>query len=444
MLYLLYNLALALGFLVTLPYWLLRIAAQSKYRAGLWQKLGFLPPHIRDIHGARVIWVHAVSVGEVLAVSGLVKHLQETFPKHRVLVSTTTATGQKLARSRFGQENTFVFPLDFPFAVNAYLHALRPELIVLAETEFWPNFLRLSHKNGARVMVVNGRISDRSLPGYTRWREIMQKVLLNVNLFLVQSETDQQRLVAIGVDAEKVKVGGNLKFDVPALPELPITNELRSAFKSASASPVIVAGSTVEGEELLLLNAFRSLQASYPNALMVLAPRHPERFEAVARTVQEFGVQFWRRSQWQHEALSTGIFLLDSIGELGAVYSLADIAFVGGSLVPRGGHNIIEPAKHGVPIVVGTHMENFRDIIGIFKSHDAVRIAGVAELPLIFLELAGNPSERVALGQRALQTVQSQMGATARTVTALQELLPASLPIKSGNPASANPEHGHS
>lgn len=444
MLYLLYNLALALGFLVTLPYWLLRIAAQSKYRAGLWQKLGFVPAHIRDMHGTRVIWVHAVSVGEVLAVSGLVKHLQEACPEHRVLVSTTTATGQKLARSRFGQENTFVFPLDFPFAINAYLRALHPELIVLAETEFWPNFLRLSRKSGAHVVVVNGRISDRSFPGYMRWRKTMRKILRNVNLFLVQSETDQQRLMAIGVNAEKVKVGGNLKFDVPAPPALPITNELLSAFKSASASPIIVAGSTVEGEELLLLNAYRNLQASYPNAVMVLAPRHPERFEAVARTVQEFGVQFWRRSQWQHEAIRAGIFLLDSIGELGAVYSLADIAFVGGSLVPRGGHNIIEPAKHGVPIVVGTHMENFRDIIGIFKLHDAVRIVGVAELPLIFLELAGNSSERMALGQRALQTVQSQMGATAKTVTALQELLPASLPIQSGNPASANPEHGHS
>ncbi len=443
MLYLLYNLALALGFLVTLPYWLLRIAAQGKYRAGLWQKLGFIPAHLRDMRSARVIWVHAVSVGEALAITGLAEQLREAFPEHRVLISTTTATGQQLARSRFGQDNTFVFPLDFPFAIKAYLRALHPELIVLAETEFWPNFLHLSRKGGARIAVVNGRISDRSFPGYMRWRKIMQKVLSNVDLFLAQSETDRQRLIAMGVDQEKVKVSGNLKFDIPAPPALPITNELRAAFHSVSASPIIVAGSTVEGEELLLLNAFRNLQASYPNAVMALAPRHPQRFDAVVRTVKEFGVRLWRRSQWRNEPIGGGIFLLDSIGELGAVYSLADIAFVGGSLVPRGGHNIIEPAKHGVPIVIGTHMENFRDIVAIFKSHDAVRIVGFAELPLIFLELAGNPSEREALGQRALQTVQSQMGATARTVAALKRLLAASPALQSG-PAPGNPCHGRS
>ena len=210
---------------------------------------------------------------------------------------------------------------------------------------------------------------------------------------------------------------------MPAPAELPITANLRAAFSKASAAPVIVAGSTVVGEELLLLNAFRNLLASHGNAVMVLAPRHPERFEAVARTVQNFGVRFWRRSLWNDEPLSGGVLLLDSIGELGTIYSLADIAFVGGSLTPRGGHNIIEPAKHGVPIVVGMHMENFRDIVDLFNAKNAVRMVGVAELPLVFLELAGNASERAALGQRGLQVVQSQIGATARTVSALKTLI---------------------
>jgi 3-deoxy-D-manno-octulosonic-acid transferase len=409
--------------LVTLPYWVVRIAFQRKYRAGLWQKLGFVPEHARMRNDERVIWLHAVSVGEVLAVSGLVEQLRLAFPQHRVMVSTTTATGQKLARTRFGQENVFYFPLDLPFAVQSYLRALRPQVIVLAETEFWPNFIRLCHKSGARIAVVNGRISDRSYPGYMRWRSVMKKILGNVNLFLTQSEVDRQRLLAIGVDPQKIRVSGNLKFDVPAPAELPITTNLRPAFSEASAAPVIVAGSTVVGEELLLLNAFRNLLASHANAVMVLAPRNPERFEAVARAVQNFGVRFWRRSLWKGEPLSGGVFLLDSIGELGTVYSLADIAFVGGSLAPRGGHNIIEPAKHGVPIVVGTHMENFRDIIDLFNTKNGVRMVGVAELPLVFLELAGNASERAALGQRGSQVVQSQIGATARTVDALKTLI---------------------
>ena len=222
--------------------------------------------------------MHAVSVGEVLAVSELVRKLRQRFPKYRVVVSTTTATGQKLARKHFGEDSVFYFPLDFAFAIRPYLSVLRPQLIVLAETEFWPNFLRLAHASGARVAVVNARISDRSWPGYRRFRRILKRVLQNVDLFLAQTEEDASRLRDIGAPADRVQVSGNLKFDVSAPAPPPIVASLRSNFQQAGAGPVVVCGSTVEGEEGLLLRAFENVLASHPRAVMILAPRRPERF----------------------------------------------------------------------------------------------------------------------------------------------------------------------
>jgi len=421
--YWLYSALLAAGLVLTLPYWLLQRTRHGKYRAGLSQRLGRVPERLRAQPSRPTIWVHAVSVGEVMAVSGLVAQLRQRFPQHRVVVSTTTDTGQGLARTRFGAENVFYFPLDFAFAIRPYLQWLRPELIVIAETEFWPNFLRLAHESGAQVAVVNARISDRSWPGYRRIRHLLGRVLQQVDLFLTQTQEDALRLVEIGAPAERIQVSGNLKFDVPppALP--PIVASLRTAFHQAGAGPVIVCGSTVDDEERLLLRAFENVLASHPRAVMILAPRHPDRFGEVAQLLEELGLRFWRRSLWAGNRITGGVLLIDSIGELAALYSLADIAFVGGSLVPRGGHNIIEPAQHGVPIVVGNHTENFRDIVGLFQAHDAVRVVSSADLPLAFMELISNEPERVALGRRAAGTLRSQTGATLRTLATLEKLL---------------------
>jgi 3-deoxy-D-manno-octulosonic-acid transferase len=373
--------------------------------------------------GRIAVWIHAVSVGEVVAITGLVGLLRKRLAGKRVVVSTTTATGQKLARRQFGAENVFYFPVDLRFAVKPYFRALQPEMVVLAETEFWPNFLRTARENSAAVAVVNARISDRSVKGYRRLRRFFGRVLRNVDLFLSQTETDAERLIEIGAPAEKVEVKGNLKFDVVLPPPPAIVSSLRSALKEGDAGPVIVAGSTVDGEEALLFRAFENILASYPYAALLLAPRHPERFEEVAKLLEQLGIQFWRRSSWRGEALAAGVMLLDSIGELAALYALADVAFVGGSLVPRGGHNIIEPAQHGVPIVVGNHTENFRDIVGLFESRNAVRIVGTAELPITLMELIANPQEREELGRRALETIRSQTGAAERTAMALTALL---------------------
>jgi len=222
---------------------------------------------------------------------------------------------------------------------------------------------------------------------------------------------------------ERVQVSGNLKFDVPVPAAPPIVASLRDVFQRSNAGPVLVCGSTVEEEEPLLLRAFENVLASHSRAVMILAPRHPERFSEVARLLEQLGIRFWRRSLWSGDPITGGVLLIDSIGELAALYSLADVAFVGGSLVPRGGHNIIEPAQHGVPIVAGNHTENFRDIVSLFQSHDALRIVSPAELPLVFMELISNEAARRALGQRATETLRSQTGATQRTADALQKLL---------------------
>ena len=447
--YFFYSLILALGMLLSVPFFLYQMLRYGKYRRGFPERMGRVPERLglrsgkgfnhEGHEGPRrseppIIWIHAVSVGEVLAVSGLVGQMRRVFPEYRVVVSTTTDTGQDLARKRFGEESVFYFPMDFAFAVRRYMRAWRPELVVLAETEFWPNFLRVAKESGARVAVVNARISDRSWPRYQRFRWALRRVLVNIDLFLAQTEGDKMRLESIGADGKRVRVTGNLKFDVswPAPP--PIVETLRHTLAAEGAGPVLVCGSTVEDEEPPLLRAFENLRVNHPRAVMILAPRHPERFETVASLLEQMGIPSHRRSRWNEESLAGGVLLVDTIGELAALYSLADVAFVGGSLVPRGGHNIIEPAQHGVAIVTGNHTENFRDIVGLFHSRDAVRIVGLAELPLVLMQLVDNDSERMALGRRAKETILSQMGATLRTVEALQGLLAQG---REASPASA-------
>jgi 3-deoxy-D-manno-octulosonic-acid transferase len=424
LIYLLYSVALALAMLVTAPYWLYQVVRHGKYRRGFAERLGKVPARVTSARDSRpVIWIHAVSLGEVLAVSSLVERMRNAFPRHHICISTTTDTGQGLARKRFGDENVFYFPMDFAFAIRPYLRALKPELVVLAETEFWPNFLRLVHASGARIAVVNARISERSWPRYQRFRWALGKMLAHVDLFLAQTQQDGERLILLGAEPARVQVAGNLKFDVTLPSQPPIVGSLRESLKSESAGPVLVCGSTVDDEEPVLLKAFENLRVAHPRAVMILAPRHPERFDKVAIFVQQLGIAVHRRSRWHGEPLAGGVLLVDTIGDLAALYGLADVAFVGGSLVPRGGHNIIEPAQHGVAIVTGNHTENFRDIVGLFQSRDAVRIVGVSELPLVLMQLLENEVERLALGHRAKETMLSQMGATARTQEALKSLL---------------------
>lgn len=420
-----YSILLVFALVLSAPWWLLEALRHGKYRTGLRERMGTVPARLFHEAAASTIWIHAVSVGEVLAITRVAEQLKSARPGCRIVVSTTTDTAQRIARQRFGTDNVFYFPLDLRTFVRAYLHALKPKLLILAESEFWPNLLHEARRSGAAVAVVNARVSDRSLPRYLRFRGLLIRVMRNVQLFIAQSEEDARRLVAIGAPAERVQVSGNLKFEVQPPAHTEIVERLRSTIDRDEIGPVIVAGSTLDGEETMLIDAFAGVLAHHPRALLVLAPRHPERFESVANLLSASRIRFDRRSQWnEKDPIAGGVFLLDSIGELAGLYQLADVAFVGGSLVPHGGHNVLEAAQFGVAILVGPHTENFRDIIDVFRGSNALRVVTPSALSTTILHLLDDNAERQELGQRALAVVRSRQGATARTVEALLALLP--------------------
>ena len=430
-----YNLALLAALVAGAPWWLWRMATAQKYRAGLWQRLTGPQIFWEELSGDRagdrpVIWLHAVSVGEVLAVSRLVSELDAALPGYRLAISTTTLTGQELARSRFGAERVFYSPLDVPWAVHAALSRLRPKMLILAETEFWPNVLSGCFRRAIPVVVVNARISDRSWPRYLRLRSLWRPFLSQLTRVLAQSEADADRLMAIGCARERVIAAGNLKFDVRAVQEAEATRELKTR---GAGLRFVVSGSTLEGEEAALLEAWPKLLEADANLAMVIAPRHPERFDAVAAMLERAGGGWMRRSDWKMaagRALQAGeVVLLDTIGELASVYSLASVAFVGGSLIPAGGHNPLEPAQFGVPIVMGPNYANFRAITEDLLAHDGLCIAEKDALAGTLVELLRHTEQAQAMGARAKQVFEQQAGATARCVKAIRELL--------GKPAAA-------
>jgi len=423
----LYNLALLGALVAGAPWWLWRIATTQKYREGLGQRLGLVPRALRNVDFKPAVWLHAVSVGEVLAVSRLVQEVDAALPDHRVMISTTTRTGQALARARFGADRVFYCPLDLPWAVGRYLAAVKPQMLILAETEFWPNLLKGCFRRGIPVAVVNARISDRSWPRYQMLRRLWRPILGQLDCVLAQTEVDAERLRAIGCRADRVTVAGNLKFDVRATQEAEATRLLKSGIRGVR---FVVAGSTLDGEEAALLEAWRRMLAIDPNLELVLAPRHPERFGAVAALLERSGFSWSRRSDWKGQSGGASVrvepgrvILLDTIGELASVYSLAAVAFVGGSLVPAGGHNPLEPAQFGVPIVMGLHYANFRAITDDLRAHDAVRIAERDDLAEVLISLLVNKEEASAMGERALQVFERQAGATARSLDAIREIL---------------------
>jgi len=429
MILLFYNLALLVALVAGTPWWLLRMATTKKYREGLLERLGAVPLRLcgtgtESGEERPTIWIHAVSVGEVLAVSRLVKTLDKTLPGFRIVVSTTTRTGQELARERFGADRVFYCPLDLAWAVRAYLNALRPKLLILAETEFWPNLLSGCFRRGIPVAVVNARISDRSWPRYRRLRELWRPFLSRLSRVMAQSEVDAERLQALGCQC--VTVTGNLKFDVRAAEEAEATRLLK---RFAGGLRLVVAGSTLDGEEAALLEKWPHVLDADSQLALVLAPRHPERFDAVATLLDKSGVQRTRRSAWRTtpaKPLVPGqIVLLDTIGELASVYSLASVAFVGGSLIPAGGHNPLEPAQFGVPIVVGPSYQNFRAITEELLTHDAIRIAKKENLGKVLIDLLCDRTAAEAIGARARQVFEEQAGATDRCVAAIKELVAA-------------------
>lgn len=438
---LLYSLALVVAIIVGSPYWLFRMAWSGRYRHGLGQRLGRISPGLRKFVGDRpTLWIHAVSVGEVIAASRLIERIQALDPDLRLVISTTTRTGQKLAQERFDVDHgkienlaqaptrVFYFPLDFAWIVRRYLKALKPRALILVESELWPRMLVEAEHANIPIIVVNGRVSNRSLPRYRALHPLWAPLLRKLTLVLAQSEEDRLRFIDIGVPAAKVRSAGNLKYDVRAAVELPITRELRALLPQSGK--VIIAGSTLEDEEKLLLDAFRELLPNIPKLTMILAPRHPERFRSVEKSVTDAGFPMIRRSDWlqQPEPIAAGsVFLLDTVGELASVYSLASVAFVGGSLIPAGGHNPLEPARFAVPIVMGPYTENFRGMVAALLEREAIRATPPERLCPALQEMLMSPDAK-SMGSRARHVFEEQSGASDTCLVAIGNILAESAP----------------
>ena len=457
---LLYSAALTLGLLLSSPWWLLRLATTERYREGLRQRLGAVPYSLeiavrRFRVGRRVVWVHAVSVGEVLAATRLVAELEAALGAlghdgWRVVVSTTTRTGQALARERFGAERVFYMPLDFGFAVRAYLHALRPAALILMESELWPRMLHECRHAGVPVAVVNARVSDRSFARAMRVRWLWSRVLRGVMLWLAQSDEDARRLVAMGALAESVRAIGNLKYDVRAPERSWIAEKIR---EWANGRFVIVAGSTCgldsdkpgTQEEQIIADAWEVALRGRKNSMLVIAPRHPERFGYGEMVTAGFVYRNASGSSADEELEKpVEAVLLDTLGDLAAVYGVADIAIVGGSFIEKGGHNPLEPARFGVPVVMGPSYENFRDIVTKMQAVDGIAILGqntgvsplrpsasgrddasvvVEELEETIVRLLTDHEAARAMGERGRRVFEEQQGATARAVAAIVGLV---------------------
>lgn len=422
MVMLFYSLGLSLALVLAAPLWGWRMLRQGRYREGLRGRLGEVPARLRAFtKGKPVVWVHCVSVGETLAATRLISELEEALPGFVVVVSTTTPTGQRVARERFGVDRVFFFPLDFAFAVRPYLRVLQPQLLVLMESELWPRMLVECERARVPVAVVNARVSDRSLPRYMRLRALWKPLLEKVSLLLAQSEEDVRRWKLIGAPADVVRSTGNLKFDIRAAEETPLVRLLRQ-YLPADAR-VLVSGSTHEGEEELLLDCWKTLPV--PQRVMILAPRHPQRADVVMAQAETRGLRAFRMSAWRvaPTPIEDGdVLLVDTVGELASLYSLAKVAFVGGSLIPHGGQNPLEPARFGVPVLMGPHMENFREIVETGRQLGAFAPSEYAELCDQLYEHIDATGVDSA-GQSALRVYRSQAGATARTVEALVDLL---------------------
>lgn len=404
-------------------------AAWDVVRGGRWgvalrERLGAVPARLEDQRGA--LWIHAVSVGEVHAARGLIPHLRTEFPGVPVVVSTTTATGQAIARARSGADAMFFMPIDLPAALDPYLDALRPRALLLVETEIWPNLLRACAQRAVPVGMVNARLSERSFRRYGWLRRWWPAPLQMLGLVCARTDAEAARFRALDLDPAVIWATGNLKADPEALqPSAREREHLRETLSLADGELLLVAGCTTAGEEEHVLAAFASLRETYPALRLLLAPRHPQRFDQVEALIARSGYRCSRRSRdGDHGAAD--VLLLDTIGELPAAYGLGTVSFVGGSLVPAGGHNLLEPAVQSQPVLFGPHTDNFRDLAAALESAGGgVRVIDAVHLAEVAGRLLANEQERRQLGERARATALQDGGAGARTARVVREWLTA-------------------
>jgi 3-deoxy-D-manno-octulosonic-acid transferase len=415
-----YEVLLVLVFLITLPFFLLAGVLRGKYLVNFRERMGFY----RAPATAHDLWIHAVSVGETLAARTIVAEILAARPNTSFVFTTTTLTGQAQARRLFPQASVTYFPFDFSWSVRRFLNHHKPHVFATMETEIWPNVTRLARARGMRLVLANGRLSDRSFPRYHAFRAVVGPILRRYDRILAREEVDHQRFLAIGAPESRVETSGNVKFDfTPDDHPLDIASRLEGLI---AGRPTIVLGSTMVGEdEELLPELERFLRER--NAFAVIAPRKPERFDAVAALLSATALTAVRRSSLEVAGATTppNVLLLDSFGELSRIYRCAILAFIGGSLVPSGGHNPIEAAATGVPVCFGPHMSNFREIASVFlRDGGAAEVQSGREVFALAERLLDDPSSRAAMGERARQTVAQNRGASARTAQRIVELLP--------------------
>lgn len=430
MLYLVYDILLFLALPVIVPFYLLRFLRKGRLRKGIGERLGFLPKEKKAVLAGRdTLWVHAVSVGETMAARPLLKALKARYPRYGIVLSTVTETGQGIAESIGDVDLCIYFPFDFSFSVKRLLKDIRPSLIVVVETEIWPNFLRCARMRAIPVVLANGRISDKSFGGYRRFSWVFRSVLPNFSALCMQTGEDARRIVEIGAPHSRVSVAKNLKYDLPVrIASDQTRTELRSGYRIPRSIPVITAGSTHQGEEESVLAAYRALLDEGRELFLVLAPRHPERAEEVSALLERRGFSFVRRSALSSRTrdLCRGeVLLVDSVGELMGIYSFSDLVFVGGSLVPVGGHNLLEPASVGVPVLFGPCMNNFREIASkILSSKAGIQVSDASQLTSSFLALLDDPAARAEMGANGARLLEENRGATERHLKIIAGYLP--------------------
>lgn len=416
--YILYNFLLVLLTIVLSPVILFKLATVPKYRGGITQKMGRVRKGVRKLLvGSRPIWVHAVSVGEVMAAHPLVRELKKRYPDRALLLSTVTVTGNHTARQRVPEADAvFYFPFDYPWIIRRIIGAIDPAIVLVAETELWPNFFRELGRKGIPSAVVNGRISLRSHGRYRMFKGFFRRVFEHVTLFCMQSREDAERIQDIGAAPDKVMVTGNLKFDQKIVPvqQPPVSIDGRR--------PVITAGSTHRGEEAILLETFTRLRKRYPDLVLIIAPRHPERFDEVCGLITNAGYECQRRTRLKGPVKD--VVMLDTIGELRSFYGICDISFVGGSLVKVGGHNLLEPAAMKKPVIFSKYMFNFKEISeSIVHAGGGLMVKDKDELYHQFDHLLSNKDLAQEMGRKAFQVISENSGATSRTLQAISGLI---------------------
>jgi 3-deoxy-D-manno-octulosonic-acid transferase len=430
--YAVYSFLTLLLFVVVSPYFAYQALRYKKYIGSLRQRLGYLPISF-NVDGEESIWIHAVSVGEALTARALVADLKARYPNLRLFLSTTTIAGQQVAKRNLQQlDGVFYFPFDFAFIVRRTLDIVKPRAFVMMETEIWPNLLRACRSRGIATLVFNGRISSRSYPRYRLIRPFFRRVLQDVDRFCMQSEESARRLMALGAEPARVTVTGSLKFDSLQIPTPVVHGKPRDRvlrfFRMSPNRVVVIAGSTMKGEERAVLTAFRRIKASMPGAVLIVAPRQPDRFNDVERLIRSDGFVVARRSELPIDTEPRAdVVLLDTLGELAQLYQLATAVFVGGSLADHGGHNILEPAVFGKPIMFGPHMQNFREIADAFLANGAgIQVHSPRELEESLLTLVTDPVRRARLGAAARALVEANRGAKEKTLAAMEDVLPPS------------------